>query len=107
MHAVFKALLHVGIVGSHVVIADNGINTAVFQLFHGQAHILVFLDLGANIGLFHDKDAGGADLAAHLEPHQVSKALDGLALGHNHGLHHVVLGITEKIHLLAFLSNGD
>ena len=54
------------IVHGNRIIADNGVKTAAHEILNGQAHIVIFLDIRVDIGLAHNKDAGGADLAADL-----------------------------------------
>ena len=76
------------------------------EVLHGEAHIVVLADGGADAGLFDNEDTCGADLAADLFVLQVSEGGDVLAEGHNHGLHHIVIGIGEEVFLLAFGRDG-
>ena len=98
--------LHVGVVGGHVAVADDGIDAAVAEVLHGEAHVVVFADRGADLGLLHDEDAGGADLAADLQALEAGQILDVLVGRHDHGLHDVVVGRGEEIQLLALGRDG-
>ena len=96
----------VGIVLGDGVVTDDGVGTAGGQVFEGQTDVVVFLDLGAHVGLLQHEHAGDADLAAHGQALEAGQAVDLLAFGHDHGLHDAVIRVGEVEGLLAFGSDG-
>ena len=96
----------VGVVLGDGVVTDDGVHTTGGQVFEGQTDVVVFADLGAHVGFLQHEHAGDADLAAHGQALEVGQAVDLLALGHDHGLHHAVVRFGEVEGLLAFGSDG-
>lgn len=92
------------------IVAHNGVDAAVFKVFHGQTHFVVGLHLGAQVlGVVEAlgiQDARGADLAAHSLPLEVAQLLHRRIFKHDQGLVIFKIGFGKSHGGLAFGRDG-